>query len=310
VENAVARQTHVSVKDLQNGLSVAQVGLSSRVEVTYTTRDPSTANPVAVAVARQTLLSMFANQVPIAENAVKEATASLHAANQALAGFSQQHGGLPVDQQYKALTDQIIALENEKASDESQGLTWSAGLLGGKIDKLKAQAAVLAPLNSDQADLLAKQTAASSTLTTSQLVLAQAQAQRAAADPRQLQAPPAQAVPLAHLVVAMVLPAVAVGVFLAIVLVALLELVGQRRPQAVRDHPRVTRMRRLRLAFDTVLLRVMMLSDKLRLAFDTVLLRVMMLRDKLARAGEDSDNASASGRSPEPVAQKELNPAE
>lgn len=291
VEDAVARQTHVSVGDLQNGLSVTQVDLSSRVEVTYTTRDSSTANPVAVAVARQTLLSMFASQVPMAQNAVKSATASLHAANQALADFNQQHGSLPVDQQYKTLTNQISALENEKASDQSQGLTLSASRLGAEINSLRAHAAKLAPLNSDQADLLAKQAAASSTLTTSQLVLAQAQAQRAAADPRQVQAPPAQKVPLTHLVVTTALPAVAVGVFLAIVLVALLELVAQRRPRRVRDRrPMAVRRRRLVVA--------------LRSAMDTVRLASMMVMDRGRAVRGGSGNASANGPTPEPVAQE------
>jgi uncharacterized protein involved in exopolysaccharide biosynthesis len=291
VENTVARQTHVSVGDLQSGLSVTQVDLSSRVDVTYTTRDPSTANPVAVAVARQTLLNMFASQVPMAQNAVRSATASLHAANQAIADFNQQHGSLPVDQQYKTLTDQISALENEKASDESRGLTWSASRLGDQIDQLRTHAAALAPLSSDQADLLAKQAAASSTLTTSQLVLAQAQAQRAAADPREVNAPPAQEVPLTHLVVTMVLPAVAVGVFLAIVLVALLELVAQRRPQTVRGRrPIAVQGRRL--------------IGGMRSALDTLRLVCMMVTDRARAVGEDSGNAAAKGPGPEPIPQE------
>jgi hypothetical protein len=215
---------------------------------------------------------MFATQVPIAQAAVKSAETSLHAANAQLAAFTEKNGSIPVDKQYTTLTAQITALENEKAHDDSVGLTWSAGLLGDKINKLKAQAATLAPLTSEQADLTAKQAAAASTLTTSQQTLAQAQAQLAAAGPGQVTAPPAVEVSLAHMVVTTVVPAAAVGLFLAIVLVALLELNAQRRRETVRDRqPSRTRFRPvaggLTSAFETIRIRVMLVMDKMRTAF-------------------------------------------
>ncbi len=297
VEEAVARQAHVSLGALQNGLSVQQVDVSSRVEITYTSRDPSTAGPVAAAVARQTLRTMFATQVPIAQAAVHSATATLHAANQALAGFAEKHGSLPVDQQYSTLTAQITALENEKAHDQSMGLTWSAGQLAGKIDKLRAKAATLAPLTGEHADLLAKQAAAASTLTMSQEVLAQAQAQLAAADPHQVRAPQAVEVPMVHLVVTSVLPAAAVGVFLAIVLVALLELIALRRPQRVRDHRPVLGAS-VRSVVETLRLRGMMAWDRLRPA------------SGIPRRQGHPGKPSAAFPASEPIAHDELNAAE
>lgn len=271
VENAVARQTHVSVSDIGSGLSVAQLGTSSRVAITYTTRAAKTAVPVAVAVGRQTLTTMFASQVPIAQAAVRSAQTSLHAANKALADFTEKNGSIPVDKQYTTLTAQITALENEKAHDESVGLTYSANLLSDKINGLKAQAGKLAPLTSEQADLTANQAAAASTLTTSNQTLAQARAQLAAAGPGQLKAPPAAPVSLGHMVVTTVVPAAAVGLFLAIVLVALLELIAQRRPEKTRERrPAKARFRpragRLGSAFETVRIRVMLGMDKMRSA--------------------------------------------
>lgn len=241
VRDAVARKTGVSVGDLEDGLSLEQVDLSSVVSITYTTRDSSTAGPVAADVARQTLTSMFGSQVPFAQAAVDSARESVHDANTAVAAFAGKHGSLPVAQQYETLTAQITVLENERARYRAQGLTWSADVLAEKLEKVRSRAAVLAPLTTEQADLFAQQEAATSTLTTSQQVLAQAQAQLAAADPSQVQAPPAHEVPLPRLIVTMVLPAAAVGVFLAIALVALLELIAQRRTETVRERLLVSR---------------------------------------------------------------------
>lgn len=200
VRDAVATETDVSVGDLEDGLSLEQVNLSSVVTITYTTRDSSTAGPVAAAVARQTLTRMFGAQVPTAQAAVDSAKDAVHDANTALAAFAREHGTLPADQQYQTLTAQI-----------------------------------------EQANLLAQQEAAAGTLTTSEQVLAQAQAQLAAADPNQVQAPPAQKISLPRLIVTIVLPAAAVGVFLAIALVALLELIAQRGTDTVRERLLVSR---------------------------------------------------------------------
>lgn len=316
VEDAVARQTHVPVADLENGLSVAQVGVSSRVEIAYTTREPTTAVPVAVAVGRHTLTNMFATQVPIARAAVTSATSSLRAANSALADFTERHGSIPVDKQYSTLTAQITALENEKAHDESVGLTYSAGLLTPKIQKLRAQAAALAPLTGQQADLLAQQAAASSTLTSSQQVLAQAKAQLAAAGPGQVTAPPAVEVSLAHMVATTVVPAAAVGLFLAIVLVALLELIAQRRPEKTRERqPRRARLRRLTggltSAFETVRIRVMLAVDKLRSAFRNAHARIYAGRPPTsdaptARPGADAPGPARGGPRPAALAPKPM----
>lgn len=241
VRDAVARETGVSVGDLEDGLSMEQVDLSSVVTITYTTRDSSTAGPVAAAVARQTLTSMFGSQVPFAQAAVDSAKESVDDANTALAAFAEEHGSLPIAQQYESLTAQITALENEMARYTAEGLTWSADVLAEKLEKLRSEAAELAPLTTEQANLLAQQEAATGTLTTSQQVLAQAQAQLAAADPSQVQAPPAQEVALPRLILTIVLPAAAVGIFLAIVLVALLELIAQRSTETVRERLLVSR---------------------------------------------------------------------
>lgn len=236
VANAVARTAHVSADDVTNGVNVTQVNLSSQVELTYTTTDSKTAGPVALAVAQQSLTNLFAPQVHLATAGVDAATKSLHDANQALATFAKKNGNLPIDQQYATLTAQITRLEEEKALDESQGLSWSASVLSGKIAKLQSKAAKLAPLTGNRADLLARQQAAQNTLTDSERVLAQAQAQAAAAEPNQVVQPtPAQEVSLSHLVVTIVLPAAAVGLFLAIALVALLELVARQRLASARE---------------------------------------------------------------------------
>lgn len=251
VANLVAGSEHVSADDVTNGVSVTQVDLSSQVELTYTTTKPRTAGPVALAVARQSLKGMFAPQVHLAKAGVRAATKSLHDANGALATFARKNGNLPVDQQYTTLTAQITRLEEEKALDQSQGLTWSASVLSGKIAKLQSQAAKLAPLTGDRADLLARQQAAQNTLTDSERVLAQAKSQLAAADPSQvIQPTPAEQMPLTHLFVTIVLPALAVGLVLAIALVALLELVARHRaaPAVERDddtHRRRVPVRRL-----------------------------------------------------------------
>ena len=241
VRDAVAKETDVSVGDLEDGLSLEQVNLSSVVTVTYTTRDSSTAGPVAAAVARHTLTSMFGSQVPVAQAAVDSAKESVNDANAALGAFAERHGRLSVDQRYETLTAQITALENQRARYNAEGETWSADVIAEKLERLRDVAATLAPLTTQQANLLAQQEAATGTLTTSQQVLAQAQAQLAAADPSQVQAPSPKEVPLTRLIVTVVLPAAAVGVFLAIALVALLELVAQRRTATVRQGLLVSR---------------------------------------------------------------------
>ncbi|WP_210440869.1 YveK family protein [Nocardioides xinjiangensis] len=235
VQDAVAEETDVSVGDLQDGLSMEQVGSSSVVALTYTNSDSSTTGLVAAAVARQTLTAMFGSQVPSAQAAVDAAKDSVHDANAALAAFAGKHGNLPLSEQYETLTAQITALENDEARYAAEGLAGSADVLSQKLTKLRSRAAQLAPLTTEQADLLAQQQAAMGALTTSQQVLAQAQAQLAAADPNQVQAPAVKKIPLGRLIVMTVLPAAAVGVFLAIALVALLELIAQRRAATTRN---------------------------------------------------------------------------
>lgn len=231
VANAVARTEHVSAGDVRNGVTVTRVNLSSQVRVTYTTTDQTTAGSVALAVARQSMRGMFAPQVRVASAGLAAATKSMHAANAALATFDKKNGNLPVDQQYAALSNQITRLQEEKTLDRSQGLKGSARVISHKIARLQRRAASLAPLAGGHADLLARQLAAQNTLTNSQQVLSQAQAQAAAATAnRAVQSTPAEAVPLSHRFVLTVLPALAVGLLLAIALMAVLEVDARRRP--------------------------------------------------------------------------------
>lgn len=233
VANAVAGQTDASAQDVMENTAVTRVGLSSRVELTYTSPDRDQADSVVNEVAVRTIEQMFGPPVRLAQARVDAAAKSLHQANQAAADFAPDNGSLPVDQRYAALTEQISRLQEQQAIYDAQGLTFQADALGETIDEKQATLAGLTTVNTRYQDLLAEREAAQASLAAAHQKLAEARAQLAAADPDQaVQALPARMQPLAPVLAARTLTAVGMGLLLAIGLVVVLELLARRSPAA------------------------------------------------------------------------------
>ncbi|MQA87858.1 MAG: hypothetical protein GEV03_25345 [Streptosporangiales bacterium] len=194
VATMAAERVDATARDIADSIEVTRAGLSSHVEVTYTTSDPDEARPVVAAVAAESLENMFAPSVRIAEAQVESAKQSLRDANTAASEFQGRHPDL--------LTSPREASPTVRAEHK---------------------------------DLLAEQRAARETLTVALQTATQAKAQMTASSAEAIQSTPARREPLAPRLLVRALPAVGTGLFLAVGLVALLELAGRPfgRPEPV-----------------------------------------------------------------------------
>lgn len=247
VINQVSKQTKVSVSDITAGLTSAPVGQSGLVTVTYTTTQKDTAGAVAKAAASDTMTALFQGQVTLAESALNAASKALADAQKKLSDFRAAHG-LVTDpnSQYQTDQQQLGSAMNGRAQaiasgHSTAGFDQQIATLQADINKL---APLLQPYTQLNNDVTAKQSAVQAATTT----LQQAQQVAQAASPATtVSLNPTQAASLLPELLKKAAPAVGAGLFLAVLIVMMVELVARRprppgdpRYASANSHSRVT----------------------------------------------------------------------
>lgn len=234
IVNRVAAETGVLPGTVTDGLSVAPIGESSLLRVTYQTHAKAKAVPVAKAAASDTIEFLFATQVTLAQRTLAEAQASVAKADAALQAFYRGGGGVLPDEQFRTILGQIASLQNSQATQTAAGNTAAAASLGAQIATLQARLAQLSPRVTEFQNLTDRKTTALTQLNNVQQVVESARAQAAAANPAEVvSVNKAKPVSRAASLLKAVLPAVGAGLFLAVFIVFLLEVLRRRpRPAA------------------------------------------------------------------------------
>lgn len=238
VLDQVAARTHVAESDLVDGLTITQLGTSPQMEVTYVTTDRKVAGTVADITASETLNFLFTPQVALAQKQVEAATGDVAAANKAITDWTAQHGSIAPDKLYDSKLQQIDNLQQQQLTYSATGLATASAALATAIQNRQAELRKLAPLVGEYQQLLDKKSVAMGSLTAAEQALQAARSQSAAAAPENVVTVSAvHATDLTPALVQKVGAAVGAGLFLALGLVIVLELLFPRRvrvPEPVR----------------------------------------------------------------------------
>ncbi|MBV8161594.1 MAG: hypothetical protein JO265_11785 [Acidimicrobiia bacterium] len=231
VVDQVAAETHVPSKRVRSGVSASPVGNSTLMRVTYKTPKRSEAVRVSRTAAGDTLVSLFKTQVGLAQQPVDAAQTALADVQAQMATVGKQDGLIVPDKDYEVQAREIATLETNQADAVARGQGAAAAALQPHIDQLKAQLTTIAPSVEDFTALLSEQDVAVRNLTDAEKALRDAQSQLAAADPAQVvTVGKVSAVSRIGAVVPKGAVAGGAGLFLAIGIVAGLELLERARP--------------------------------------------------------------------------------
>jgi capsular polysaccharide biosynthesis protein len=183
IVDKVAAQTHVPKNTIKAGLAPAEVGQSSLVTVTYTTKKKKEAGPVAQADASQTIVFLFNTQLQLAEQPVTQAQNELNLDNAAIANFRKTTGQSLPDETLQNIQQEIANLQETQAVQRAEGNATTANGLSATISSLQAQATTLQPQVATYLNLENELTQAQTNLQAAQTTLQQTKAQYEAANP-------------------------------------------------------------------------------------------------------------------------------
>ena len=237
IVNQVAKETGVLPRSIRSGLTAVPIGDSSLIDVTYTTARRETAVPVADKAAADTIAFLFQTQVTLAKQTQSEAQKAVDQANANLQKFYKRTGLVLPEESYNIKAQEISSLQQRELDARASGNITGADAVAAAITARKAELAKLAPQVAEHQSLVERKTQAAGRLNLVQQSVEAAVAQYKAADPKNVitlnQAKPVSRV---NGLVRKVGPAVGAGLFLAVGLVVLLEVVARRpRPDRQRD---------------------------------------------------------------------------
>jgi hypothetical protein len=237
VRQTVADQTGVDRNEIGDNLVVSQVGASSSMTLTFTDTKDTHVEPVLTALTKQTLLTMFGSQVTLAETQVATAKDDITKANAAIVAWEQKNSMVDPQQIYQVRVDQLNSLLQQQSTLRSNGNTISAAAVGASIASLRSSLATFAPKLAEYQALTATRDAATASLTQSEQALLAARTQLNAADPAKVAfLGNVHKVSEDSALLTKVLPVAGAGVFLAVALVVILELLsGARAARVWRD---------------------------------------------------------------------------
>ncbi|WP_434739779.1 Wzz/FepE/Etk N-terminal domain-containing protein [Micromonospora sp. SH-82] len=230
VVDQVAGDTGVSNRTLRDGLSVAQVGASSQLTLTYTATDRDTVAPVLTATAQRALAFLFASQVNIAESEVKVANDELTTATQAIDEWEKENKVRQPDRLYQSTLQEIATMRQQRLQMQAVGNGRGVSEAEKAITDGQKRLDGLGPKLPEYQSLLAQRDTASGSLASARQGLQRARAQSQAADPAQVTSLGAvEAVDRTRALVNLVLPVAGAGLLLAVLLVALVEQLSRGR---------------------------------------------------------------------------------
>ncbi len=230
VDSAVLAKTNLQPGQIEDGLTVTQVGGSSAVMITFESTTSGQATTVVSTVASATLAQMFDSQVTLAQTRATEAAKAVTAANTAINEWGVKNAMVDPTRVYQSQLERLSSLQQSQASLKAQGNAAAASALSGTITEVSNSLKTFGPKIAAYSDLVATRDSAASDLTTARQSLAQAKTQQTAADPSQVVWVSGQRKldPTDELV-SVGLPVVGAGIFLALALIAVLELLKGNR---------------------------------------------------------------------------------
>ena len=233
VVSRVAEQTGSSEEALRSELSAEALEDSSIIEVTFVATNKAQAAGVPKAASSETIKFLFQSQVDLARRSVAGADRAVAAAEKKLTDFTRKTGILNPEKTYELNEQNIISLRQRQLQQQADGNTTAAATLGTAIEQAKAELAKLAPLVAEYRTLAEQKDQAVARRIDLARNLQQLQAQSRAADPRLvITVSEPEKLSLLAALIRQGGAAFAAGLFLAIGLVVLLELV--RRPTGSR----------------------------------------------------------------------------
>lgn len=230
IADKVAKETGVKASRIKKLTAVTPLGTSSLLEVRYQTNRAKTAKPVAQAVASETIRFLFDTQVELAQSSVDAAQAEVTKAEAALDTFTHDTGLVLVDKTYENIQKEIGQLESQQIQFQANAQLSAAAAAANLIEAKKTQLAMLAPIVRTYESLNDKKSRAITRLNDAQLRYESAAAQVRAGDPQRVvtTSDTKKVSPLPNLV-QKAGAATGAGLFLAVGIVALLELWSARR---------------------------------------------------------------------------------
>lgn len=224
VDSAVTAKTKLSADETQAGLTVSQVGGSSAVTVTFVGTVKGQAPTVVSTVAGATLAHLFDSQVTLAQSRADDAVKQVSSANTAITAWGAKNGMVDPNKVYQAQLERLNSLQQSQVTFKAQGNAAAASALTGTIAEVDRTLKDFGPKIAAYSNLVAGRDSAASDLTSARQSLAQAKTQQTAADPAQVVwVGDEREVSRTDELVSIGLPVVGAGVFLALALIALLE---------------------------------------------------------------------------------------
>jgi capsular polysaccharide biosynthesis protein len=234
-------QTHVKRGRIKSGVTATEVGTSSIMDVTYTTSKRKQAEPVARAVAADTIQFLFSTQVQLAQQPVDAARKSLSDAEGAIADLTRQTGLVVPDKDYEVKAQAVASLQSAQAQALANNQGGTAANLQHQIDQRQQDLAKMAPQVQQYQTLLDRKNEAISALNDAQQSLNQAKAQFQAADPaRVVSLGKTQKISVIGDLVQKGIVAIVAGLILALAIVAVQEILARARPEAAEPSREIT----------------------------------------------------------------------
>ena len=154
VVSKVAEQTKASEEDLKSNLSAQPIQESSLIEVTYTDTDRARAAAVAKAASSQTMNFLFQGQVDLARRTVNTAEKAVADVRKKITAFIARTHIVDPEQTYGLQERNLLLLQQRQLEAQAQGDTTMAARLGEAIQDQQAKLARLAPLVTSYRDLV------------------------------------------------------------------------------------------------------------------------------------------------------------
>lgn len=238
VLKAASASTHIPVANLASGLTVAQQGASSNMTLTYVGGKQQSILPAINAVGTQTLTHMFGPQVGLAKAQMGAAQSAVDAANASLAALGAKYKFADPSRAYSSALSQLSALEQHQADLRASGNAVGAAAIDSEISATHQQLEAFTPILEKYNNLHAAQQAAVSDLSTARGDYRRAQAQLQAASSKvALSISSVSREQKLSTGLRIVLPVFGASIFVAIIVVAILELLLSAR-RAAREQRR------------------------------------------------------------------------
>lgn len=227
---AVATQTGVSPADLADGIEVDAVGNSSDMQVIFTSGNAKLSAAVAQATAKETLKHMVTVRADQAVGTRDRAEQAATEANAAVNALATKYQIADPPRAYQTQLSQVATLQQQQASMRAGGNAIGAAAMDAPIAAAKKELAAFLPILAEYNDLNSRQVAASSDLAQAQAEWRHALALKAAAtSDSTVYLGPTIPVDKKAALVATLPVIIGVGLFLAVLLVLLVEVTTRLR---------------------------------------------------------------------------------